>query len=87
MTALILLFGCIAIVESVRHSARLKTFISKKVSLSHHIPKAMGLLIITAQLSELLKVVEHISIINIAAAVLLLAITLASQAGIEGELH
>jgi nitrate reductase gamma subunit len=51
------------------------------------LPKAVSVLILTAHASELIKVVEHASIVNITAALLFLVIVLASRPGTEGELH
>ena len=51
------------------------------------LPKAVSVLILTAHASELIKVVEHASIINITTALLLLAIVLAGRPGTESELH
>ncbi|MBI5530492.1 MAG: hypothetical protein HY918_03250 [Candidatus Doudnabacteria bacterium] len=62
-------------------------------TLGHHFPKvqklpqAMGLMIVCAQISELLKVIEHVSLVNVVAALFLLAIAAAAKSGTEGELH
>jgi hypothetical protein len=44
---------------------------------------ALKAVMITAQLGELLRTVEHVSIVTVAAALLLLAILLATKSGTE----
>ncbi len=51
------------------------------------LPEAFGLMIVCAQISELLKVIEHVSLVNVIAALFLLAMVAATKSGTEGELH
>ena len=58
-----------------------------KKAFKTHIPRAISALILTAQFSELVKVVQHVSIVNFSAAVLLLAVLAATQSGTEEGIH
>ncbi len=51
------------------------------------LPHAVSMLIVTAQISELVKVVEHVTVVNMTAALLLLTVMVATKTGTEGELH
>ena len=69
------------------HTSKIKTALQKHASVSHYLPKAVTALILTAQVSELVRVVEHVSIVNFTAALLLLAIVVATKSGTEGEIN
>ena len=85
-----LLFLCLgaglSVLAAVKNSAGLHSAINKHSAKIRVLPKAIGLLIITAQVSELVKVVEHVSLANMVAALFLLAIVLAAKSGTESEL-
>lgn len=89
MTAsLLFLLGIVAIAMvwgAWHNTRRIKTVLAKH-NARNHLPKAVTALIITVQLSELVKVVDHVSITNVVGALLLLSIMLATKAGTEGEL-
>ena len=84
----LVLLGVIAIVALLvaqRQNSRLPRLVGKPAR--HYLPQAISMLILTAQVSELVKVVEHISIVNVFAALMLLVILAATKNGTEGELH
>ena len=88
-TSVFLMAGiaCVVVVLVVKHSPNLKSSKNKHHLATHYLPKAISMLIITAQISELVKVVEHVSIVNVSAALLLLTILAANKSGTEGNLH
>ncbi len=51
------------------------------------LPKAVSALLVGAQLSEILRLVEHATFTEVIAALLLLAVLLATKSGTETELH
>lgn len=64
----------------------LKAQLVKKLPPAQYLPKAISMLLIVAQASELLKMVEHVSIVNVSASLLLLTIVIASRSGTESGL-
>ena len=84
-----LLFLCVGagvlVLAAVKSNAKLHNALKRHSSASWYLPQAISMLIITAQVSELVKIVEHVSIVNVAAAMLLLAIMVATKSGTEGE--
>ena len=67
--------------------AKVQAKLRKHKAVSHYVPKAVGALILTAQVSDLVKVVEHVSIVNFVGALLLLAIVAGTKSGTEGGIH
>jgi hypothetical protein len=49
--------------------------------------RAVSMLVLVAQATELVRVVEHASIVTVTAALLLLAVIVASKSGTNSELH
>ncbi len=87
MTSSLFLLGIVAVVifgSVFVNTAKVKTFVSNKTH-TRYIPKAISMLLLTAQISELVRVVEHVNIVNLSAALLLLVIVVATKSGIEGE--
>ena len=76
-----------AVLGAMKNSAAVRKALPKSKAPVRFLPQAVSLLVITAQISELAKVIEHISIVHVAAALFLLAIVIAGKAGTEGELH
>ena len=76
--------GLIMTVAALRNTRHVKTVLAKSHA-RDHLPKLVTALVITVQFSELLKVVNHISVTNLVGALLLLAVMLATKAGTEGE--
>ena len=61
----------------------LKLRMVKKLLPVEYLPKMISVLIIVAQASELLKMIEHVSIVNVSAALLLLTIVVTGRSGTE----
>lgn len=89
MSVIFLLAGIAAVMlfGAFKQTRQLKATLVKKLPRAQYLPKAISLLLMTAQISELVKMVEHISIVTVSAAMLLLAIVLATRSGIETDLH
>jgi hypothetical protein len=86
MTVLLLVgFALIGVMAAFRDSGKIKKALSQKVPYVKLVPKAIGTIVITVQFSELVKTVEHISVVSVSAGLLLLAVLLATKAGTEGE--
>jgi hypothetical protein len=80
MTLLILL-GLVALVMvgvSFKTNSKVQKFLDKH-NQKQYLPKAISMLILTAQVSELIRVVEHTNFVNITAALMLLAIVVATK--------
>ena len=88
-SALFLLAGIAAVMllGAKSQTKQLKQALVKKVPPAQYLPKAVSMALVAAQVSELLKMIEHISIVNVAAALLLFAIAMAARSGTESELH
>jgi|GEM_PF-1714650 len=89
MTALFLMAGMAAVMMFGAHSQtkQLKAALVNKMPPAQYLPKVISLALVTAQISELVKLVEHATITHIAAALLLFAIVLATRSGTESEIH
>lgn len=89
MTAIpLVLIGMVtfaAAVSAIRSTRRVEAILAKSHA-RKHLPKVISTLVLTIQFSELLKVVEHVSVTHVVGALLLLAVMLATRAGTEGEL-
>jgi hypothetical protein len=66
---------------------RLKEVLVKKMPPTQYLPRAISLLLVTAQISELVKMVQQITIVHIVASLLLLTIVIATRSGTEPEMH
>ncbi len=64
-------------------TTQLKAKLKKRVPPVKFLPRAIGLALIAAQCSELLKMVEQTSLVHLVAALLLLAVILATRSGTE----
>lgn len=89
MTSLFLVvgIGTVASFCAYRHGKQLRLVLKKHHGKLRVLPQAITMLVMTAQVSELVRVVEHVSIVNVTAALLLLSIVLATRSGTESELH
>ena len=72
------------LVGAFRNTRHVKTVLAKSHA-RDHLPKVISTLIISVQFSELLKVVDHVSVTHLVGALLLLGVMLATRAGTEGE--
>lgn len=75
------------VIFAAQNNNKLHQALQKKSSKINLLPKAITMLAITAQTSELVKVLEHISFLHIATALFLLAIVVAVRSGTESELY
>lgn len=73
------------VVMAVRGSKKVRDTLAKHHGTGHVLPQAISLLIISAQVSELIKVLEHVTLVNVATALFLVAILMATKSGTEGE--
>lgn len=69
------------------HNQKLHRFLAKRKTQKGYLPTVVTTLVMTAQLSELVKAVEHVDLVHISAAVMLLAVIVAGKSGTEHELH
>jgi hypothetical protein len=84
---LLVVIACVAVVSAIKQHGKFQAVLAKRKATAQYLPQAIGMLVLTAQVSELVRVVEHVTIVNLAAALLLLAIIVATKTGTEGELH
>lgn len=90
MMVLLFLLGTVAalmLAKVIHNTGKLKAFLGKRTAKAQLVPRAISVLVVVAQASELVRVIEHTSIVTIAAALFLLATLLATKSGTEGELH
>ncbi len=86
-TLLFLMVGAaVLVLVSVKNNTRVGNVL-KKHSQVGYLPKAISMLAITAQIPELIKVLEHVSLIHVVTSLFLLAILVATKSGTESELH
>ncbi len=89
MTVILLfLLGMVGLamaVDAFRHTRQVKSFLGQSQA-RNHLPRVISTLIITVQFSELLKVIDHVSVTHVVGALLLLVVMLVTKAGTEGEL-
>ena len=72
--------------HAATNTARLKATLQAK-AVKKHFPLAMQALVIVAQTGELVNVIHHIDPVNITAALLLLAILVATRSGTETSIE
>lgn len=84
---LLLAVGAFVLVAgAVRNNNKVHSALTKHLG-THYLPQAVTMLIVTAQISELIRVIEHVSIVNVVAALFLLSIVVATKSGTESELR
>ena len=88
-TTLFLLVGIavVMLVGARSQTKQLKALLVKKMPPTQYLPRAISMLLVTAQVSELVKMVEHVTIVHIVASLLLLTIVIATRSGTEPEMH
>ncbi len=74
------------LVSAFRSTSNLKAKLAGKTGSKPLVSKGFGMLIMLAQVSELLKAVEHASLVSIAASLIMLAIWQAVKTGTEDNL-
>ncbi len=88
-----LLFLCalagVMVLAALKESGKFKKILRKRAGKTKtgYWAHAISMLVLTVQVSEMVRVVEHVSVVNLAAAFLLLAIVVAAKSGTEGERH
>jgi hypothetical protein len=75
----------VVVLAAMRESKKTQGWLQKHSGKVNALPKAISVLILTAQLSELLKMIANISVVNVVASLFLLAILAAAKSGTEGE--
>ena len=76
----------VTILFAIRENRKLrKVFNAKTGKTGSFLPKAVSLLLVSAQLSELLKIVNEASVMHLVAALFFLAMVAAGQSGTESE--
>lgn len=78
--------GVVALV-AVKNTHQVHGLMKKHSHTVGYLPKAISMLAITAQIPELIKVLEHVSLVNVVTSLFLLAILVATKSGTESELH
>ena len=87
-TLLFLMLGAgLFLVSAVRQSTKVQNVLKSHQSYFGLIPKAITMLVLAAQMSELLKAIEHVSIVNVVAALFMLVIVATTTSGTESEPH
>lgn len=72
------------LVSSMVHTSKVKS-LTEAVSKKTHLHTAISMLLVTAQVSELTRVVEHTTLVNVVAALFLCVILVATKAGTEAR--
>ena len=84
-----LLFLAIAavvlILAAARNNMKVRAVLKKHSGKTNMLPQAISVLVLTAQLSELLKMLDHATIVNVTGSLFLLAILAAAKSGPEGD--
>ena len=75
----------IVVLAAARSNAKVRAVLKKHSGKVNVMPRAISALILTAQLSELLKMLDHATIVNVTGSLFLLAILAAAKSGTEGE--
>lgn len=86
MQALLLLLGLMAVLLvalAMRETRKIKLALGKGKKSASLLPKAISMVLVAAQLSELLKLLEHAGIAHVALGLMLLAVSLAARSGAE----
>jgi len=79
--AVVLVFG------TVQSSSKFHRVLKKHSGKVGYLPRAISMLVVTAQVPELVRVVQQASFVHIATSLFLLAILVATRSGTESELH
>ena len=84
LTFLIVAAGLL-VVFAARESKKLRRALAKPKK-TRLLPQVISLFVVSAQVSELLKVLDHVTVTNVAATLFLLVRLVASKSGTESEL-
>ena len=75
----------VMLLAAMQNNAKLHRVLQTHSQTIRLLPQVVSMLILSAQISELLRVVEHVSIANVVAALLLLAMVVATKSGTGNE--
>ena len=75
-----------AIIAAIANTRRVHSVLSN-VTAKTQLPKAVAVIVLVAQASELTRVVSHVSIEHLLASIMLFTIIVAAKAGIDGKTH
>ncbi len=78
--------AAVALASAQKSTNRLRSKLVKKAP-AKRLHLTLTALILTAQVSELVKMIEHLSVVTVVSALFVLALALATTSGTEGELH
>jgi len=85
---LFLLVGAgVMVLVTIQNNSKVHSVLKKHHGQVGYLPKAISMLAITAQIPELIKVLEHVSLIHVVTSLFLLAILVATKSGTESELR
>ena len=79
--------AAILMLGAIKHNKTVHGFLDKYSRKTQYLPQVVSVLIISSQISELLKVLEHDTIVNVVTALFILALIVATRPGTESELH
>jgi hypothetical protein len=82
----LMVFAGLLLILAMRNNKQMRKVIKQHSSKTTLVSQAITMLVIGAQLSELLKVLEHVSLVDVAASLFLLAMLAATKSGTESEL-
>lgn len=86
MTTPLVLLGLIAfagVLLARRGNRRVQRLMKQPAR--RYLPQAISMLVLTAQITELIRVVQHLSIVTVSAALMLFVIVAADKQGTEGR--
>ena len=75
----------VMLLMAAKDNAKVKNVLKRHSSATWYLPRTISMLIVAAQVSELAKIVEHVSIVHIVAALFLVSILAATKSGTESE--
>lgn len=83
----LLVAAIVFVIFAARENNKFRSVLQRKPKTLNLLPKAITLLVVTAQASELVKIIEHVSLPHIIVALFLLAVISALKSGTESELY
>lgn len=90
MTIFVLLLigvALVMLVSAFKNSHQVRKVLTNHRTTRNFLPRAISMLVLTAQISELVKAVEHVSVVNVVAVLLLMAVWSAGKSGVEDEVR
>ena len=83
MNSLLFLGLCagVIVLAGMQQSNKVRAVLKQHSAKISAVPKMVSVLILTAQISELIKMIDHVSIVNVTASLFLLVIMIAAKSG------